>query len=32
MGVGRAGSLVDWEDVVEKRAYVSHYSAEQIIN
>jgi hypothetical protein len=32
MGVGRAGSLVDWEDVVEKRAYVSLYSAEQIIN
>ena len=32
MGLGRAGSLVDWEDVVEKRAYVSLYSAEQIIN
>jgi hypothetical protein len=32
MGVGRAGSLVDWEDQVEKRAYVSLYSAEQIIN
>ena len=32
MGVGRAGSLVDWEDEVEKRAYVSLYSAEQIIN
>jgi hypothetical protein len=32
MGVGRCGSLVDWEDVVEKRAYVSLYSAEQIIN
>ena len=22
MGVGRAGSLVDWEDEVEQRAYV----------
>jgi hypothetical protein len=32
MGVGRAGSLVDWEDQVEKRAYVSLYAAEQIIN
>jgi hypothetical protein len=32
MGVGRAGSLVDWEDQVEQRAYVSLYSAEQIIN
>jgi hypothetical protein len=32
MGVGRAGSLVDWEGQVEKRAYVSLYSAEQIIN
>jgi hypothetical protein len=32
MGVGRAGSLVDWEDQVEKRAYVSLYSTEQIIN
>jgi hypothetical protein len=32
MGVGRAGSLVDWEDQVEKRAYVSLYGAEQIIN
>ena len=32
MGVGRAGSLVDWEDQVEKRAYVSLYSSEQIIN
>ena len=32
MGVGRAGSLVDWEDQVEKRVYVSLYSAEQIIN
>ncbi|MHB8524449.1 MAG: DUF4055 domain-containing protein, partial [Limisphaerales bacterium] len=32
MGVGRAGSLVDWEADVEQRAYVSLYSAEQIIN
>ena len=32
MGVGRAGSLVDWEEDVEQRAYVSLYSAEQIIN
>jgi hypothetical protein len=31
VGIGRAGSLVDWEDV-EKRAYVSLYSAEQILN
>ena len=27
MGLGRAGSLVDWEDEVEKRAYVALYSA-----
>jgi hypothetical protein len=32
MGVGRAGSLVDWEDEVEQRVYVSLYLAEQIIN
>ncbi len=32
VGVGRAGSLVDWEGDVEKRAYVSLYTAEQIIN
>ena len=32
VGVGRAGSLVDWEGDVEKRAYVALYSAEQIIN
>ena len=32
MGVGRAGSLVDWEDQVEQRVYVSLYQAEQIIN
>jgi hypothetical protein len=32
IGVGRAGSLVDWEGEAEQRAYVSLYSAEQIIN
>jgi hypothetical protein len=32
IGVGRAGTLVDWEDQVEQRAYVVHYAAEQIIN
>ncbi len=32
VGLGRAGSLVDWEGDVEKRAYVSLYAAEQIIN
>src|SRR5436190_491245 len=32
VGVGRAGSLVDWEGDIEKRAYVSLYSAEQVIN
>ena len=32
VGIGRAGSLVDWEGEIEKRAYVSLYSAEQIIN
>src|SRR5262249_20816114 len=32
VGVGRAGSLVDWEHQFENRAYVSFYSAEQIIN
>jgi len=30
--VGRAGSLVDWEDAVEKRAFAVLYTAEQIIN
>jgi len=30
--VGRAGSLVDWEDILEKRAYAVMYEAEQIIN
>jgi hypothetical protein len=32
VGVGRAGSLVDWEGDIEKRAYASLYAAEQIIN
>ena len=32
VGLGRAGSLVDWEGEVEKRAYTSLYSAEQILN
>jgi len=32
IGLGRAGSLVDWEDEVEHRAYVVFYRAEQIIN
>ena len=32
IGVGRAGTLVDWEDGTEKRAYAVLYSAEQIIN
>src|SRR5512137_1588064 len=32
VGVGRAGSLVDWEEEAEQRAYVSFYRAEQIIN
>jgi hypothetical protein len=32
MGVGRAGTLVDWEDQVEQRAYAVLYNAEQIIN
>jgi hypothetical protein len=32
VGIGRGGSLVDWEGDVEKRAYVSLYSAEQILN
>ena len=30
VGVGRAGSLVDWEAAAEQRAYVSFYRAEQI--
>jgi hypothetical protein len=32
VGLGRAGSLVDWEGEVEQRAYVVFYRAEQIIN
>ena len=32
IGLGRAGTLVDWEDQVEQRAYVVFYRAEQIIN
>ena len=32
VSVGRAGTLVDWEDVSEKRAYAVMYAAEQIIN
>jgi hypothetical protein len=31
LAVGRAGSLVDWEDT-EGRAYVSRYAAEEILN
>ncbi|MFN7138292.1 MAG: DUF4055 domain-containing protein, partial [Limisphaerales bacterium] len=30
--IGRAGTLVDWEDEVEHRAYAVLYHAEQIIN
>ena len=32
IAVGRAGTLIDWEEDVEKRAYAVLYSAEQIIN
>ncbi len=32
VSVGRAGSLVDWEDQVEQRAYAVLYTAEQILN
>jgi hypothetical protein len=32
VGVGRAGTLVDWEDEAEQRAYVAFYRAEQIGN
>ena len=32
MGVGRAGTLIDWEGDFENRVYASLYSAEQIIN
>ena len=32
IGVGRAGTLVDWEGEVEQRAYAVLYTAEQILN
>jgi hypothetical protein len=32
IAVGRAGTLVDWEEVAEKRAFAVLYTAEQIIN
>jgi hypothetical protein len=32
VGVGRAGTLVDWEGEFENRVYASLYTAEQIIN
>ena len=32
IAVGRAGTLVDWEEVAEKRAFAVMYAAEQIIN
>jgi hypothetical protein len=32
IAVGRAGTLVDWEDEVEQRAFVVMYETEQIIN
>jgi hypothetical protein len=32
IGVGRAGTLIDWEGEFEDRAYASLYTAEQIIN
>jgi hypothetical protein len=32
INVGRAGTLVDWNDLSEQRAYVVAYSAEDIIN
>jgi hypothetical protein len=32
IGLGRAGTLVDWEDRVEQRAYAVFYRAEQIVN
>jgi hypothetical protein len=32
IGVGRAGTLVDWEDQAEQRAYAVLYTAEQILN
>ena len=32
IGLGRAGTLVDWEEEAEQRAYAAYYQAEQIIN
>ena len=32
IGIGRAGTLVDWEGDFENRAYISLYQTEQIIN
>jgi hypothetical protein len=32
VGLGRAGTLVDWEEEAEQRAYAAFYRAEQIIN
>lgn len=32
LSVGRCGSLVDWNDGEEKRAYLSFYKAEDILN
>lgn len=32
ISIGRAGTLIDWEDEVENRVYASLYSAENILN
>jgi hypothetical protein len=32
ISLGRAGTLIDWEDEAEQRAYAAFYRAEQIIN
>ena len=32
IAIGRAGTLIDWEDLSEKRAFAVLYQAEQIIN
>ena len=32
IGVGRAGTLIDWESEVENRVYASLYTAEDILN
>ncbi len=32
VGVGRAGTLIDWEHEVENRVYASFYAAEHILN